>query len=354
MKQILGKYLCMLMVVMTSVSVMAQDDDMYFDTSKKPQPSRQQFVPARTTVDEYTFSPSDYCGSNRSDDEYNRRGAYRRGYQQGVSGADSTHAVAGASDVIMLDSMSAGPANYRDSLQMNAAKPEGDSQYREDADYSGDYTYYDRLKRFDGYRNNTVVVVADPWYYNSWYDPWYYGSHFYPWYDSWYYPWYDPWYDPWYYGHIGWYGPGWGFSWGWGHHYYGPYWGPSWGGVSVTRHHSGAHIAGRDGSIAGRRHGTFQRNPMTGSRRNEMGSSSRQRGSGSYGRSNSGINRSSSSYPSSSSSRNINSSSMSRGSSNMSRSSGSFGGGSMTRGSMGGGGGSMSRGSMGGGGMRRH
>ena len=354
MKQILGKYLCMLMVAMTSVSVMAQDDDMYFDTSKKPQPTRQQVVPARTTVDDYTFSPSDYCGSNRSDDEYNRRGAYRRGYQQGVSGADSTSAVAGASDVILLDSMSAGPADYRDTLQMNAAKPESGSQYREDADYSGDYTYYDRLKRFDGYRNNTVVVVADPWYYNSWYDPWFYGSHYYPWYDSWYYPWYDPWYDPWYYGHIGWYGPGWGFSWGWGHHYYGPYWGPSWGGVSVTRHHSGAHIAGRDGSIAGRRHGTFQRNPMTGSRRNEMGSSSRQRGSGSYGRSNSGINRSSSSYPSSSSSRNINSGSMSRGSSNMSRSSGSFGGGSMTRGSMSGGGGSMSRGSMGGGGMRRH
>ena len=350
MKQILGKYLCMLMVAMTSVSVMAQDDDMYFDTSKKPQPTRQQVVPARTTVDDYTFSPSDYCGTTRSDDEYNRRGAYRRGYRQGFTGADSTSAVAGASDVIMLDSMSSGPANYRDTLQMNAAKPDGDSQYREDADYSGDYTYYDRLKRFDGYRNNTVVVVADPWYYNSWYDPWFYGSYYYPWYDSWYYPWYDPWYDPWYYSHIGWYGPGWGFSWGWRHSYYGPYWGgPHWGGVSVTRHHSGAHIAGRDGSMAGRRHGTFQRNPMTGSRRDEMGSSSsRQRGTGSFGRGNSSINRSSSSYPSSSSSRNINNGSMSR-------SSGSFGGGSMTRG---GGGGGMSRGGGGGmsrgGGMGRH
>lgn len=349
------------MAAMAATTVMAQDDDMYFDTTKKPQPAHRQVPPARPVRDEYTFSPSDYCGTTRSSDEYNRRGAYRRGYRNGVTAADSSLSVAaGASDIILLDSMSGGAADYHDTLQVASKQPDTDalygSRYYDESEYCDDYTCYDKLRRFDGYRNNTVVVVVDPWYYNFWYDPWWYGSSYYPWYDSWYYPWYDPWY----YGGVGWYGPGWSFSWGWGRGYYGRYyWGrPAWGGgIAVTRHRTGARIAGRDGSIAGRRNGTFQRNTMTGSRRDAMGSSSaRQRGT-SYGRSgsstynggSSSVNRSSSSYPSSSS-RNINSGSMTR-------SSGSFGGGSMSRGSMGGGGmtrsgggGGMSRG----GGMGRH
>lgn len=325
-----------------ALNVAAQDDDMYVDVTAKPQPApvysvqRPQTVYRPAVVVEETFSPDDYCGSTRSVDEYNRRGAYRRSYQQ--SATDSTKVGTG-SDIVMLDSMKGGSAMYRDSLQRADRHSE-----------TKDYDCYDRMRRFDGYRNYTVVVLDDPWYYRPYYNSWY------SWYDPWYDPWYWSWYDPWWYGgwYSGWYGY-WGPSWrvGWGGWYagggwYGPYrYGPyRYGGYVVHRgYYGGARMRGRDGSVAGRYRGTFHRNRMSdtysrGSRGTYGSRGSQGRSTGSYSPSRSG---------------NINYGNMSRGSSMGTRSSGSMGGG-MSRGSMGGG---MSRGGMGGGmsrggGMGRH
>lgn len=325
-----------------ALNVAAQDDDMYVDVTAKPQPApvysvqRPQTVYRPAVVVEETFSPDDYCGSTRSVDEYNRRGAYRRSYQQ--SATDSTKVGTG-SDIVMLDSMKGGSAMYRDSLQRADRHSE-----------TKDYDCYDRMRRFDGYRNYTVVVLDDPWYYRPYYNSWY------SWYDPWYDPWYWSWYDPWWYGgwYSGWYGY-WGPSWrvGWGSWYagggwYGPYrYGPyRYGGYVAHRgYYGGARMRGRDGSVAGRYRGTFHRNRMSdtysrGSRGTYGSRSSQGRSTGSYSPSRSG---------------NINYGNMSRGSSMGTRSSGSMGSG-MSRGSMGGG---MSRGGMGGGmsrggGMGRH
>ena len=325
-----------------ALNVAAQDDDMYVDVTAKPQPApvysvqRPQTVYRPAVVVEETFSPDDYCGSTRSVDEYNIRGAYRRSYQQ--SATDSTKVGTG-SDIVMLDSMKGGSAMYRDSLQRADRHSE-----------TKDYDCYDRMRRFDGYRNYTVVVLDDPWYYRPYYNSWY------SWYDPWYDPWYWSWYDPWWYGgwYSGWYGY-WGPSWrvGWGGWYagggwYGPYrYGPyRYGGyVAHSGYYGGARMRGRDGSVAGRYRGTFHRNRMSdtysrGSRGTYGSRSSQGRSTGSYSPSRSG---------------NINYGNMSRGSSMGTRSSGSMGGG-MSRGSMGGG---MSRGGMGGGmsrggGMGRH
>ncbi|MBQ1796953.1 MAG: hypothetical protein IIZ88_04215, partial [Prevotella sp.] len=205
------RYYFVALLSVCALSVSAQDDDMYIDVTAKPQPvttysiPRTQPVRRQVIITEEPFSPDDYCGSTRSVDEYNRRGAYRRSY----SPSDSTKAGTG-SDIVMLDSMKGGSATYRDSLQR--AERHHETQ---------DYDCYDRMRRFDGYRNYTVVVLDDPWYYNSWYS----------WYDPWYDPWYWSWYDPWWYGgwYSGWYGY-WGPSWrvGWGGWYagggwYGPY-----------------------------------------------------------------------------------------------------------------------------------
>lgn len=313
-----------------ALSVSAQDDDMYIDVTAKPQPvttysiPRTQPVRRQVIITEEPFSPDDYCGSTRSVDEYNRRGAYRRSY----SPSDSTKAGTG-SDIVMLDSMKGGSAMYRDSLQRS-------NSYHE----TEDYDCYDRLRKYDGYRNYTIVVVEDPWYYR----PWYYNS-WYSWYD--YDPWYWSWYDPWWYGgwYSGWYGY-WGPSWrvGWGGWYAGRGWYSPYrygrGYVAHRGYYGGARIRGRDGSVAGRYRGTFNRNRMSdtysrGSRGTYGSRSSQGRSTGSYSPSRSG---------------NINYGNMSRGSSMGTRSSGSMGGG-MSRGGMGGGmGGGMSRG----GGMGRH
>ena len=78
-----------------------------------------------------------------------------------------------------------------------------------------DYDVSSNAAFWAGYRaGSSTWGWHSPWYYSryGWYDPWYYGS----WYSSWY-SWYDPyyygWYDPWYYG-----------SWGWPYYgYYGYY-----------------------------------------------------------------------------------------------------------------------------------
>jgi hypothetical protein len=125
---------------------MAQDDDMYFasDGSQKAQKVGNSvsssnnsggYKSYRPYEDSYTYNPNDYCGSDRDVDEYNRR--YRHGND---------------------------PYYNKDSVTISI----------------NDFENYMRLRRWEGYRpTTTVVVVDDPWYY----DPWYYGSYYYdPWY----------------------------------------------------------------------------------------------------------------------------------------------------------------------------
>lgn len=88
------RYYFVALLSVCALSVSAQDDDMYIDVTAKPQPvttysiPRTQPVRRQVIITEEPFSPDDYCGSTRSVDEYNRRGAYRRSY----SPSDSTKA----------------------------------------------------------------------------------------------------------------------------------------------------------------------------------------------------------------------------------------------------------------------
>ena len=175
------------------LSMMAQDDDLYFTPSKK----------AAKTSSSVENKPAYYAGSNRDVDEYNRRGKFRSTYQK--IGVDSL-----GNDIIEFQ---AGTGIYPDSTYVDTMWVSPKQKYQDDEDYA----YSRRMSRWDGYYG-----WYDPWFYGhwgyrpwgywGWYDPWYYS--YYGWYDPWYYgyygyPWYYGWgpYDPWYYGY---YGYGWG------------------------------------------------------------------------------------------------------------------------------------------------
>ena len=180
---------------MLPLSLVAQDDDLYF-------------VPKKKSVEKVTDNygvPANvyYSGSNRSIDEYNRR--TKSHYE--VIGADST-----LNDTI---SFSAEVGVYPDSIS------DEDFKLTKKMSRFEDYRLSDNAAFWAGYNAGrydwawhspwyyTRYGWYDPWYYGrwSWYDPWYYG---YGWYSPWYYSWYSPyygWYDPWYYGYS-WYAPG--------------------------------------------------------------------------------------------------------------------------------------------------
>lgn len=293
-----------------SLTMQAQDDDMYFVTSKK-------------NVDRERASygmPTDtyYSGSDRSVDEYNRRGGSPYGY---VSG-DST-----MNDVI---SFSGERGVYPDS--------------------TADFAYTRQMSRWDGYTPADAYWEgydqgrSDEWAASTWHSPWFYTS-YYPWYDSWYYrpySWRYTWYDPWYYRN---------YSWGWGGYYsYRPYYRHYTSGYprssrgriyAGTRNHSinrGTTYSGYGGSG---RSGISSR--TTTGVRSSLGTSSSTRRSVYTGNV-----RSSSSTGSSSSSTSTRSGGTSSWSSGSSRSSGSSFGGHSSGGSRGGG----FSGSRGGGGGR--
>ena len=112
---------------------------------------------------------------------------------------------------------------------------DGKGVYPADTLEAEDYALTKNMVRFDdydvssnaafwaGYRaGSSTWGWHSPWYYSryGWYDPWYYGS----WYSSvmWNNPYYLSWWDPYYYG---WYDPYWS-TWGWP--YYGYYSYYSW------------------------------------------------------------------------------------------------------------------------------
>jgi len=182
------------------LSMLAQDDDMYFVPTK----SNSAKAKASYGVPRDTY----YSGSNRSVDEYNRRGSY---YET----------IPGDSLGDIID-FSAVQGVYPDSI--------------------GEYDLTRKMQRWDGYEPSEVYAEG---YVDgrrdSWHSPWYWHS-YYPWYDSWYYGSYWGWYDPWYYGGY-WYDPWYYSSWGWGYpYYYRNYWygGGYYGGGYAHRYYSGS------------------------------------------------------------------------------------------------------------------
>lgn len=203
-------------LVALPVAMMAQDDDMYFASSK-----------SKTTSQRSSYSTHDtyYSGSSRSVDEYNRR--FRSSYE--VLPTDT-------GDIISFAPVQ---GVYPDSV--------------------GDFKVTRQMQRWDDYTPSQAYWEGynqgqhDSYY---WHSPWYYSS-YYPWYDSWYY-------DPWYYRswHYGWYDP-WYYDYAWSWHYpyyrhYGWYGGWTYSYYRPVRYYHGGH-ARSTGSIDryGRTHGSF-------------------------------------------------------------------------------------------------
>ena len=219
---------------MLPLTLVAQDDDLYFVPRKKS-------VERVTETDKYGM-PKDvyYAGSSRSIDEYNRRTMSH--YEPIVS--DST---------------------VSDTISFTAER----GVYPNDSIAGEDYQLTRDMSRFDDYRlsDNEAFWAGyeagrydwawhSPWYYSryGWYDPWYYGP--YGWYSPWYYSrygWYDPWYTSWY---SPWY-PYWYSPWRYDPWYY---YGSSytWYGGGGGRLYSaptiGAGTIRSDGSTYGRSH----------------------------------------------------------------------------------------------------
>ena len=174
-------------------------DDVYFTPAKSVSKNSRE------------NSPTYYRGSNRSVDEYNRRGRLKSYYQK--IGTDSL-----GNDIVTYQRMS---GVSPDSIYIDTAYV-----YPGSASFDDDYAYTRRMSRWDGF-----------------YDPWFYGA--YRWGS-----WYNAWYDPWYYGYSGWYGwgyPYYGYGWGYPYYYGSRYYAGvsggttgwrSWGGPGSNRDYS--------------------------------------------------------------------------------------------------------------------
>ena len=192
-------------------------DDVYFTPAKSvSKNSRENY-------------PTYYRGSNRSVDEYNRRGRLKSYYQK--IGTDSL-----GNDIVTYQRMS---GVSPDSIYIDTAYV-----YPGSASFDDDYAYTRRMSRWDGFYD-PLFYGAYRWgsWYNAWYAPWYYGyGSWYGAYDPWYYG-YTGWYDPWYYGYSGYYGYGWGYPYYYGSRYYAGVSGGttgwrSWGGPGSNRDYS--------------------------------------------------------------------------------------------------------------------
>lgn len=254
------------------LSMMAQDDDMYFT------PKKQVEVAGSSTKysEQADDKPAYYRGSSRNVDEYNRRGKFWSHYQKiGTDGKGN--------DVIEF---SKGNGVYPDSTYIDTTFV--GKYYDTIMDDEYDYRYTQRMSRWDGfydpwfysYRWHSPYWYSrwgmyDPWYYgySGWYSPWHYGYG--GWYDPWYYG-YGGWYDPWYYGYGGWYGPRYyGYS-GWGYS----------GGYRVVNNY------GHSGTLGYYDRGNMRERGTYGFRRgNYDNSASAIRGGGSYSRGNTGYSR---------------------------------------------------------------
>lgn len=200
------------------LSMMAQDDDMYFGSAKKQKSTYR----SASSWEPVSPAPVYHTGSKRGVDEYNRRG-------------NSYDVLPQDSDII---DFSAVEGVYPDS--------------------TADYSLTKKMARWEGYTPKQAYWEGyydgshDSWY---WHSPWYYTS-FYPWYDSWYYPygWHYSWYyDPWYYDY---------YSWHWGYypyHYYSYYDRPY-----IGYYHGGSRYYGTGNTGTLNRNGNYSRSTTGG------------------------------------------------------------------------------------------
>ncbi len=207
------------------LSMVAQDDDLYFVPKKK---SAVEKVTDRNGLPRDTY----YSGSNRSVDDYNRR--------------VSTYVPidSASSDIIDFDGAL---GVYPDSLE--------DFSLTKKMERFDDYSLSENEAYWAGYQQaRSDMLWHTPWYYrtyglyNYWCDPWYYGySWYYPYYyTTWHYGWWDPWYDYLYYGYY------WGYP-NYAYNYH--YWGGGARNLRTYNDHAGT-INMRSGNMNGRMYTT--------------------------------------------------------------------------------------------------
>lgn len=194
-------------MLVTSSSLKAQEDDMYFTPKKDKKVAKTEKTTRKVEVVLETEEPSNVYTSRvtatvpvsevRDVDEYNRRGKKPSSFSSDTVSTESQIAEGADTQTYRLSAQSLYDLGYSEGYE------EG---YSDGNDM--DFYYGLRLARFHGYHH------YEPWYWNRIsfiYDPW----HWDPWY-------WDPWYRPYYYG--GWYSVGWGVG------YCGTYWNPYWPG----------------------------------------------------------------------------------------------------------------------------
>lgn len=212
------------------LSMVAQDDDLYFVPKKK--------TTVESTTDKYGL-PRDtyYSGSNRSVDDYNRRMSSYEPIDSASSDIIDFNGELGVYPDSLEDfKLTKKMERFEDySLSDNEAYWAGYQQARSDLLWHSPW-YYRTYGWYNWY---------DPWYYTSWhlglYDPWYYGPTGW-YYGNWRYGWWDPWYDPLYYGYY------------WGYPYYGynyAYYGIGGRSLRSYNDHAGT-INMRSGNMNGR------------------------------------------------------------------------------------------------------
>jgi hypothetical protein len=198
------------------LSMVAQDDDLYFVPKKS---SKVERVNDNYGLPRETY----YSGSNRNIDDYNRR----------------------MSTYVPIDSVSSDIIDFDGKLGV----------YPDSLD---DYSLTRKMERFDDYNlsENAAYWAGyqegrhdlwwhSPWYYRTygwygWYDPWYYSS-WYGWYDPWFYSgWYGGWYDPWYYRYYSWGYPYYRYDYGY------------WGGGRISYNDHAGTIRMNSGNMNGR------------------------------------------------------------------------------------------------------
>jgi hypothetical protein len=262
------KLILLTLVSAFSLSLMAQDDDMYFVPTKEnvAKEARKYGMPQNVY----------YSGSNRSVDDYNRRAQFS-------SPVDST-----GNDII-------------DFSAVRGVYP--DSAYSQPVE-NDDYALTRRMSRFDDYTPSEAYWDgyragrwSSPWYntWYSWYDPCYYDSWWY-WNDPFYYSSWYGWRYPYYY--STWYSPRY-----YGYHYYGGSY-ISRGGSSRLSSNMRFYDRRNYSSDGSRRDGTGVRagnvrvsRPNSNNASPTINSTPRTiRSSGSFGGSSSGVSRSSGSF----------------------------------------------------------
>lgn len=213
------KNLLIFILLLVPVSLLAQDDDLYFVPEKPSKKAEISKVSPEAGNAKKSVEFVDYHSSSRNEDEYNRMYSYSNDTQS--TGSTTT-----------------------------------EGGYEEDGSYDSedDYTYSRRILRFRSPRAG--LIVSSPLYWDLVYD---YGVYDYV---------YDSYYDPFYWGF------GWRYGWSWGpwNSWYGPIWGwsaphhwhhwgcgPLWGhGFHGHHHHPAPYKHYKRGTFTNR-HGSGER-----------------------------------------------------------------------------------------------